>query len=338
MVKVSVCIQTYNHASFIAQAVDSVLVQETDFNYEIVLGEDESQDGTREICIEYARKYPDRIRLFLRSRKDVIYIDGRPTGRFNFSETLKAARGEYIARLDGDDYWTDPFKLQKQVDFLEARSECAICFHGVGILHEGLETEPTLPHPNNKRLFYGLEDILNRNFIYTCSLLYRSSSIPSLPEWYFNLMLGDWPLTVLAAENGQIGHLEDTMAVYRVHSAGIWSGAKSLQVQYDLLKMHECFRQHFGQQHRKLITSHISWCHLQIAASLADHGEHAGARNHLLNCIREYPKNPLIRWIDLGTMLTRLYAPALYTVGKSSNCINWLNAKRIAQEQATQSE
>lgn len=135
-IMVSVCFLTYNHEKFVAQALDSVMMQEMDFDYEIILGEDESQDGTREICIEYARQYPDRIRLFLRSRKDVIYINGRPTSRFNFIENWKAARGKYVAMLEGDDYWTDPLKLQKQADYLDNNPDCTLSFHNALIFNE----------------------------------------------------------------------------------------------------------------------------------------------------------------------------------------------------------
>jgi glycosyltransferase involved in cell wall biosynthesis len=98
--KVSVCLLTYNHAPYIRQALDSVLMQQADFAFEVCLGEDESSDGTREICIEYAERYPDLIRLFLRNRQDVVYIDGKPTGRFNFVQTLKACSGKYVALID----------------------------------------------------------------------------------------------------------------------------------------------------------------------------------------------------------------------------------------------
>ncbi|MGI9517093.1 MAG: glycosyltransferase family 2 protein, partial [Pirellulaceae bacterium] len=108
---VSVCMITYNHAPYIARALDSVICQETSFPFEICLGEDESSDGTREICEEYARRYPDLIRMFCRSRNDVIYVDGHATGRFNLLETLKSCRGKYIALLEGDDYWCHPQKL-----------------------------------------------------------------------------------------------------------------------------------------------------------------------------------------------------------------------------------
>ena len=114
---VSVCVVTYQHKDFIRSCLDGILMQKTNFPFEIILGEDESTDGTREICKAYAEKYPDKIKLFLRSRKDVIYINQHATGRFNFMENLKAARGKYIAFCEGDDYWIDEYKLQKQVDF-----------------------------------------------------------------------------------------------------------------------------------------------------------------------------------------------------------------------------
>ena len=113
---VSVCIQTYQHAPYIRECIDSVLMQETNFPFEIILGEDDSTDGTREICIEYHNRHPDIIRLFLRSEKDKIYINDEKTGRFNYIQNLKEAKGRYIALLDGDDYWISKNKLQQQAD------------------------------------------------------------------------------------------------------------------------------------------------------------------------------------------------------------------------------
>ena len=120
---------TYNHEKFISQAIDSVLMQKADFDYELLIGEDDSEDQTRDIVKNFAGKYPDKIRLFLNDRKNVIYINGRPTGRWNFINLLKHARGEYVALLDGDDYWTDPLKLQKQIAFLENHLDYFLCIH-----------------------------------------------------------------------------------------------------------------------------------------------------------------------------------------------------------------
>src|SRR5690554_989135 len=125
---VSICVQTYQHVNFIEACLEGILNQKTNFQFEILLGEDSSTDGTREICIEYANKYPERIRLFLHHRENNIYIGGKPSGRFNFMFNLLSARGKYIALCEGDDYWTDPLKLQKQVEFLEANLEVGACF------------------------------------------------------------------------------------------------------------------------------------------------------------------------------------------------------------------
>ena len=107
-IKVSVCMITYNHERFIAQAVESALMQETDFDYEIVIGEDCSTDGTRQVLLDLHDRHPDRIRLLLREKNI--------GASHNFVGTLEACRGEYVAFLDGDDYWTCPNKLQKQAN------------------------------------------------------------------------------------------------------------------------------------------------------------------------------------------------------------------------------
>ena len=110
--KVSVFMITYNHEKYIAEALDSILMQKTDFDFDIVIGEDCSTDATRRIVLEYSRKYPDKIKLLLHN-VNVGFIS-------NMMYVLEACTGKYVAMCEGDDYWTDPFKLQKQVDFLEA--------------------------------------------------------------------------------------------------------------------------------------------------------------------------------------------------------------------------
>ena len=117
---VSVWIVTYNQKKYIQETIDSVLAQKTNFDVEIILGDDNSNDGTREICIGYAQRYPEKIRLFLHSRENAIQIPGdRPNPNFQGAYNWHFCRGKYIATLEGDDYWIDPLKLQKQVDFLE---------------------------------------------------------------------------------------------------------------------------------------------------------------------------------------------------------------------------
>ena len=237
---VSICVQTYQHSKYIRDCLNGILLQQTGFSYEIVLGEDESTDGTREICREYAERHPDKIRLFLRSRKYVIYINGNPTGRFNFMENYKAARGKYIALCDGDDYWTDPNKLQKQVEFLEANPDFSICFHQAKVISDdGKNYYYNKYHGNT---IFTTKDIIINNFIPTSSCVFRKK-INQLPDWFCKIGVADWPLHILNSEYGKIFFIDGCMSVYRVHSGGLWSSMsykekiiRSVDLRYELDK------------------------------------------------------------------------------------------------------
>ncbi len=224
--KLSVCITTYNHEKYIAQAIESVLMQRTNFDYEIIIGEDDSADNTRQIVKEYKSRYPDKIRLFLNDRKNVIYINGHPTGRWNFINNLKHAQGKYIALLEGDDYWTDPYKLQKQVDFLDSHPNFAICFHWAGWLVEATGDIRSWNYgPPEMKSFYTVDDLLEHsNFIPTCSTVFRNNVPKEFPDWYYNIEVGDLPLHIMNAQHGKIGFIDEKMAVRRWHSKGLYGG------------------------------------------------------------------------------------------------------------------
>lgn len=240
--KASVALITYNHAPYIAQAIESVLMQQTRFDFELLIGEDESSDGTREIVREYQAKYPDKIRLLLGSRKDVLHIRGRPTGRRNLVNSLERARGQYVALLEGDDYWTSPLKLQKQVEFLENNPDCALCFHNVQILDEIDPKHRGLHHANPMRNRYVFDDLMDGNFLATCSVVYRSGLFGRFPDWYFESPAGDWPLHVLNTRHGNIGYLPEVMAVYRKHAEATWAGLARSQMLLATIQTAECIR------------------------------------------------------------------------------------------------
>jgi len=221
--KVSVCVMTYNHAPFIRQALNGVLIQETGFPFEVCIGEDESSDGTREICLTYAERHPDTIRLFLRNRVDVIYVDGKPTGRFNIVETLKACRGTYIALLDGDDYWTSPHKLQRQVEFLDQNPQVAVCGHNIRAVDETGADHPEYQWSKPEKTFSTTSDVLQFDLLPACSCVFRASSIANLPSWFLEVRMADWPLQILASLHGEIAFLDEVMASYRIHPGGVWS-------------------------------------------------------------------------------------------------------------------
>lgn len=262
--KVSVCIVTYNHAPFIAEALDSVLMQRTNFDYQIVVGEDESSDGTREIVADYAARFPGKIKALFHSRKDVIHYRGRPTGRFNFMQTLKHCTGDYVAMLDGDDFWTDPNKLQQQVDFLDANKDCVICTHDVvKRFLNGKEVLWTNPASS-----YGFVDLLALKYYPpTCSVVYRNHLIKELPEWFARVMVGDFPLHLLNARFGRIAHLPNVMATYRHHPGGLWSGwgengrkdySRRIAWNEGMVEMYQIFAETFAREHRRTITRRMA--------------------------------------------------------------------------------
>lgn len=216
---VSVCVPTYNHGKYIRQCLDGILVQKTTFPFEIILGEDDSPDDTRDICKEYADKYPDKIRLFLRRREDVIHVNGKPTGRFNLLAGVKATKGKYIAFCEGDDYWTDELKLQKQVDFLEANEDYSICGHFIFINNDGKVKPRKLNYVKETG-----EHLLIHNFVPLLSAVYRKSAMPGeFPDFFFKCVMGDLPMHYMVSRKGKIKMLEDYMGARRLHVGGTWS-------------------------------------------------------------------------------------------------------------------
>ncbi len=228
---VSVITNTYNHKEYIADAIESVLMQKTTFSFELIIGEDGSSDGTREICLDYAEKYPNQIRLFLRSRKDVIYINGRPTGRHNIIENIKSSSGKYIALLPGDDYWTDPLKLQKQIDILESDSSLVACHHWHDIAiksNEGnyiIKDAPKEAHGYNRNTISDVGEIFKFKLRpQSRTLLFRNVfKAQPLPDWFIQVMFGDIALSIILGRYGKFYFIDEPMAVYRVTGSGISS-------------------------------------------------------------------------------------------------------------------
>jgi hypothetical protein len=224
---------TYNHERFIAQAIESVLMQRVDFLVELVIGEDCSQDATRQIVCDYQRRYPEKIRLLLWPTN----LGGG--GMQNGVRTLAACRGEYIAFCEGDDYWTHPEKLQRQVDFLESHPELAMCHHTVEYVRweDGNRTVLQTFPPESHRKLQQAEDLIGRNFIQTCSLMIRRSCLPELDSGFQRLKLGDWPICYLAAEHGGIGFLNAVMADYRIHLSNSWISLDAGRREFETARM-----------------------------------------------------------------------------------------------------
>lgn len=220
--KVSVLCITYNHAAFIRDALDGFVMQKTNFPFEVIVHDDASTDGTADIIREYAKKYPDIIKPILQTKNQ--YSQG--------IEVLRAfmfplVRGEYVAMNEGDDYWTDPYKLQKQVDFMDAHRDYSVCFHPVRVTWEnGAHPDSVFPSKGYRFNKTTLEfsDLIKCNFIQTNSVMYRwrRECTNLFPD---DILPGDWYLHLLHAQVGKIGFIPDIMSVYRRNDGGIWTGA-----------------------------------------------------------------------------------------------------------------
>ena len=219
-VKVSVAMTTFNAERYIAQGVESVLAQQVDFDYEIVVADDCSNDSTTDILLDYQRRHPERIAV-IRRPKNLGMVK-------NFLRTYGECRGRYIAFLDGDDYWTSPHKLQMQVDLLDRQPGLALCFHRVRVVPEDAPGASGMLPADGAPIVGTIEDLLRGDCFATSSTMVRKL-FEELPEWCESMPVPDWPTFVLHARHGGIGYLDDTMAVYRLHSQSGWSSLSRAQ-------------------------------------------------------------------------------------------------------------
>ena len=216
---VTVTVTTYQHADYIKECLDGILMQKTNFPFEVIVGEDGSVDGTQEICKEYAERYPDKIRLFIRDRKLSQYVDenGKVT-RFNGIWNRMSARGKYIAWCEGDDYWIDPSKLQKQVDFLESHPECSMCFHNAKVISYNGKGEDLYNHLREKE--YTANDIVRKWSVPTASVVYRRKYLSDMPSDK-RFMYTDIVLFLTMASKGRVYCMGEKMSVYRRLASGM---------------------------------------------------------------------------------------------------------------------
>ncbi|MBJ6119789.1 glycosyltransferase [Pontibacter sp. BT310] len=222
---VSIICLTYNHERFIAQAIEGFLFQKTSFYFEIIIHDDCSTDKTREVIQPYVEKFPNLYRLIYQD------INQYSLGKKIIPLILPYCRGRYIALCEGDDYWIDPHKLQKQVDFLETNQDFNISFHRVKELKESGSEELSNLNSSDKEEVYTIEDLAIRNFIHTPSIVFRNifSSV-GFPKWFNESPVGDYVLHMLNARHGKIKYFPEPMAVYRIHSGGVWSSLTRTKV------------------------------------------------------------------------------------------------------------
>lgn len=221
---VSVRLLAYNQVDEIDACIEGALGQKTAFPFEIVIGEDGSSDGTREKCMVWADRYPQIIRLYLRDRRNNIRIDGRPSSRFNFIQTLKACKGKYIAYLDGDDRWTTPDKLQRQVDFFEQHPGYILhCGHARMISADSREVLTV--HDQSFSGDLHLADFTENCPVVSSTAMFRNECLDRWPPQIYQTHSGDWILWVhLLQSSGLKGfYSAEILAEYNHQSPGVFS-------------------------------------------------------------------------------------------------------------------
>jgi glycosyltransferase involved in cell wall biosynthesis len=300
--KVSVDMVTYNQVQFVAQAVESVLMQRVSFSYELVIADDCSTDGTATILRDYAERFPDRVRLIVREKN----LGAGP----NAVDLLKRLAGDYIAYLEGDDYWSDPDKLQRQVDYLDAHDGCALVHHRVArIAWPSGEVIDEWPPPRHRRERMEPQDLVTTNYIQSCSMMFRRTWLPPLDDEFQRLQVGDWPLCVLLSERGWLGYIDRTMAHYRMHPASGWNSRPPAHKLAALQGMAEYLAQRVGE------TSRERWHEMILALLVVDVVlalrtlNLGGAARSMTRLMKRSAAFGKVSWIFTG--LWRFYRPIL---------------------------
>jgi glycosyltransferase involved in cell wall biosynthesis len=303
MVKVSVCMITYNHEPFIAQAIESVLMQRTSFPYELVIGEDCSTDGTREIVRQYAEKHPDIIRPLFREQNLGMHR--------NFVDTLAHCRGEYVALLEGDDYWTDPYKLQKQAEFLDEHPEYVlVCGNALTIREDEGYRVLRVARNAPSSFDFGTRELMLENPCPTLTVMFRSGLVREFPDIYYKGSGGDRRLYLLLSEHGRCRYFNDVLGVYRIHSGGATQRRQSsykgvLSNLRELIRNAEMWNEYFGGTYFVEVQRVRSMCAKRIVL--------LALRNRDIVSAIAYA-----RWIDTGTLTrkSRLVVRVLQQIGK----------------------
>ena len=247
---VSVLMMTYNHAPYLEQAVESVLAQQCRFEFEILIGEDHSTDGTRALCEDLQARYPAHIRLIVAEQNVGITA--------NFLRLVARARGTYAAMLEGDDYWTAPDKLQQQVELMERHPDYAWCAGRTANRMFWAEKKPA----------YSLEDILRRYIFHTSAALFRRALLERYPRFPEVVCLDNLLFGYLSSL-GPCGFIDKEVSYYRRHAGGVWTGAavaRRLEMTWACI---DALDDYFSGIHRRELVDRELWSYrLDTALSL----------------------------------------------------------------------
>ena len=265
---VSICTTTYNREKFIAEAIESCMMQKTNFSFEMVICDNCSTDKTVEVIEEYIAKYPGKIRLLKADKNYGLML--------NYIKSIEAGTGKYIADCDGDDYWIDEFKLQKQVDFLEANPDYVMCFTNSYIrynekgeeeiakknLWDTCDASQIIEHNSIEGAKHG--EIINSPG-HISSIVFRNHVLGSFPDWYYTCYINDEPLYLMLSKFGKAKFINDISSVYRINPMGISTDGFSFEVDFKgRIGFYKNIDQFHEFKYHKQINSVISKYYLKL--------------------------------------------------------------------------
>jgi len=304
---VSVLMLAWNHAEFIDQAIESVVSQQCDFPFELIIGEDCSDDGTLARCQEWQQKLPGSVRLVAADRNVGMHR--------NFARIWHRARGEFIALCEGDDYWVEPTKLQRQVDWFDKHPEGSLVgtfTDRISMTPDGEWTISGRSAPFETKDTYTLHDLLRSYSFHFSSVMLRKSAV-RFPTWFWDVYCVDRPLYLLAAQNGTAGLLPIVTSRYRQHPGGLWSPLSPLAKGVASTALFGKLESHLGRAYaatcRETLAG-ILWSYMSEAIQA---GDRKAASKLFWHAVRTRPGSLLGRNARaVGAAGLRIHLPALY--------------------------
>jgi glycosyltransferase involved in cell wall biosynthesis len=236
--KVSVCMITYGHEKYIRDAIEGVLMQECDFEVELILANDCSPDSTDKVIQDILENHPRKSWIkYFKHEKNLGMMP-------NFIFAMQECQGKYIALCEGDDYWTDPLKLQKQVDFLEANPDYVVCYHDCAVI-DGLNNLKIKSLLGNYKSDYNGVDLKKGAWLPTLTRCFRNV-VNEYPPFFKDLNCGDLFLTSILGAYGKAKYLDFNGATYREHTGGAWSGTseklKAKKMIFDYINLYKYYK------------------------------------------------------------------------------------------------
>ncbi len=260
---------SYNQEAYIQKSLESVVQQQHDFEWELIIGDDASTDDTPNIINRYADQYP-QIKPRLRKQN---------LGPLkNFMDVISSAKGEYVCFLEGDDYWSDNEKIKKQIDFFSTHPDYAICFTNMVVYYQNEDEYKDLITSEKPEI--QMEELLERNHVTTQTCMFRNHHF-DFPKGFENLKMGDWPLHMMNATKGRIGHLNEFTAVYRVHDAGIFSGASLVQRDLNVVDVYELMKTWLPAKYEQQISGLITKLFYKIALRYMRNKDFSNAKTYV---------------------------------------------------------